>query len=101
MTTLQPDLLRALSAESVKLKRSPILVTAVVLPFIMCFVVNLASSMSPSFRPPNSSAWDYAMQGMITFWSILLVFLIPLITAMLAALEHTNHMWKHLFALAI
>jgi hypothetical protein len=100
-TSTQPDLLRALSAESVKLRRSPILVTAVVLPFIMAFVVNLASSMSPTFRPPNVNVWDYSMQSMISFWSVILVFVVPLLTAMLAALEHTNHMWKHLFALSI
>src|SRR5438132_5522193 len=97
----QPDLVRALSAESVKLKRSPISITALLLPFVMAFVVNIASSMVPTLRPPNVNAWEYAMQGMISFWAILLVFVIPLITAMIAALEHTNHMWKHLFALAI
>ncbi len=92
---------RALGAEWVKLKRSPILITAVLLPFVMAFVVNIASSLSPTFRPLNLDVWDYTMQGMITFWAILLVFIVPLITALIAALEHTNHTWKHLFALAI
>ena len=95
-----PSLLRAIGAELVKLHNNTAPVTVTVLPFVMCGFVTIASATSPYTRPPID-AWLDTTAQMITFWSVLLPFMVALTTALLASNEHSNNMWKHLFALSI
>ena len=99
-TQSTPAVIRAVRAELVKLHNNTAPVTVTVLPFIMCGLVTVASVTSPYSSPPIN-AWLDTTAQMISFWSVLLPFIVALTTALLASTEHSNNMWKHLFALPI
>lgn len=95
-----PSLIRAIGAELVKLHNNTAPVTVTVFPFIMCGFVTIASATSPYTTRPID-AWLDTTAQMISFWAVLLPFIVALTTALLASNEHANNMWKHLFALPI
>jgi lantibiotic transport system permease protein len=95
-----PSIIRALRAEVTKLHNSTAPVTVVVIPAIIAVVITILSVTSPyAVRPLN--AWLDSMSQMITFWATLMPFIVALVTALLATVEHSNNMWKHIFALPI
>ena len=52
--------------------------------------------------PPAAAAWESYLKGVLGLWAFLMLPLyITLQAALLAALEHGNRQWKHLFSLAV
>jgi hypothetical protein len=94
------DLRQTVRSELVKLKHNPILVTVVVLPLVIITLIALLSE-SRAFAVAGANPWASMAMSVVSFWSGLMVFLAPMITAMVAGMEHNNNMWKHLFALPV
>jgi hypothetical protein len=94
---------RALSAETLKLKRTLALwmvliapLTVVLLNFLMLW------QRGASYLLDAESAWDSLAHNMMTFWAILMLPLyITLETALLGGVDHNTQQWKHLYALPL
>ncbi|HLA41938.1 MAG TPA: ABC transporter permease [Aggregatilineales bacterium] len=103
-TTLTTDIKRALSAEFLKVKRSTVLVTVILLPVLIITMIVLVIPLVLTVAAPelnHDEAWMDLTTNMLETWHFMLLFIVPLITAMLANLDHSNDTWKHLFALPI
>lgn len=94
-------LARALSAEALKLRRTLALwITAAAPLLVVLFqVLNvLERGHAPATR--GLAAWDPFIRGSLSLWALfMLPLFIALETALLADIEHGQHMWRHLFAL--
>lgn len=100
MTTL----IRALSAETLKLKRTLALwlVVAAPLAVVLLFFLNYARPAGAYLIPSWANTWMWMTQNTLIMWSlVMLPLFVALETALLGGLEHNNGGWKHLFALAI
>ncbi|MBP7689577.1 MAG: ABC transporter permease, partial [Thermoflexales bacterium] len=94
---------RAVSAETLKLKRTLALwlvliapLTVVVLNFLMLWQRGASYLLEPD------SAWQGLTQNIAAFWSLLMLPLyVTLETALLGGVEHTAQQWKHLYALPL
>lgn len=94
-------LLRALHAESLKLKRT--------LAFRMIFVAPLLVALLQFFIalnqrrvPADFKFWEATFRNSLSVWAIfMLPLLITLETALLAGIEHSEKQWKHLLALPV
>jgi ABC-2 type transport system permease protein len=94
---------RALSAETLKLKRTLALwmvliapLTVVVLNFLMLW------QRGASYLLVADSAWHGLTQNITAFWSLLMLPLyVTLETALLGVVEHNTQQWKHLYALPL
>jgi len=94
---------RALSAETLKLKRTLALwmvliapLTVVLLNFLMLW------QRGASYLLDAESAWDSLAHNMMTFWAVLMLPLyITLETALLGGVDHNTQQWKHLYALPL
>ena len=94
---------RALSAETLKLKRTLAVwmvliapLTVVVLNFLMLW------QRGASYLLEADSAWEGLTQNIAAFWSLLMLPLyVTLETALLGGVEHTPQLWKHLYALPL
>jgi lantibiotic transport system permease protein len=97
------DLRRAISAEIYKLRHSSIPVTIVILPLAIVVLMNLVLPFLQGSRPFQTvgNQWLVTGIGMIQLWGFLQAFIVAVVTAQLAGLEHGNNTWKHLFALPI
>lgn len=95
--------LRALSAETLKLKHTLALWLAVIIPSIIAllqFSIILFRGQSYLQNAEDPKLW--LGQQTIFFWTFLaLPLFITLETALLSGLEHSQNNWKHLFALPI
>lgn len=99
------SLLRALSAETLKLRGTLAAWMCLVAPATVAtlYVLQMAS-MDWSNRPamPAADAWTMYAQSVLALWSILMLPLfVTLEAALLAGLEHGNQQWKHLLALPL
>ena len=97
-------LIRALSAETLKLKRTLALrlVVVVPLPVALLFFLNYTRSAGAYLIPDWADAWMWLTQNTLIMWSlIMLPLFVALETALLGGLEHNTGGWKHLFALAV
>lgn len=96
-------LLRALSAEALKLRGTLAVWMCLIAPGVVVALMVLQLGVRDlGERPPVSPAEAWAMFGLgvATFWSILMLPLfVTLESALLAGLEHGNQQWKHLLAL--
>ncbi|MEO6364940.1 MAG: ABC transporter permease [Luteimonas sp.] len=100
-----PVLLRAMSAELLKLKGTlalwmcliaPLTVTA--LHVLQLLVIDLGKRVVPAAH----DAWQFFAVGQLTMWAFLMLPLfITLQAALLAGLEHGNRQWKYLLALPV
>ncbi len=96
------DFCRAVSAELLKLKRTLALRLAVCAPLLIVllqFGLYLARgrTMSHGMNPLTGF-----VQGILTFWTILLLpFYVALVAALLASIEHQGDNWKHILTLPI
>jgi hypothetical protein len=104
METAMTALIRALSAEALKLKRTLALRLVLVLPLpvALLFFLNYARSAGAYLIPDWANAWMWMTQNTLIMWSmIMLPLFVALETALLGGLEHNTGGWKHLFALDV
>ncbi len=94
------DLLRACSAEILKLKRTLALWVAVLSPLLVILLQCAFTLRVPKSRL-KAGLWAAVQQGS-NFWAVLLLPLVAcLLTALLAGLEHRENSWKQVFALPV
>lgn len=93
---------RAISAETLKIKRTLALWLAFITPLAIVGLMFAASLLQQDTADPNFNAWASFTQLIFTFWCLLMLPLfITLETALLSELESAEKHWKHLFALPI
>jgi len=93
-------LLRAMSAEMLKTKRTLTLWLIVLAPLAIAFL-EFVTHMQYGARAarPNTDAWLSLMHHSLVLWSLLMLPLfVTLETGLLNAQEHNNKMWKQLYA---
>jgi hypothetical protein len=94
-------LVRALSAELLKMKRTLALLVALVLPLVV-ILINFYMFTRTRVFEEGSTAWEYFIGSNLIVWGLLMLTLyITLETALLAGLEHNQQGWKHLAALPV
>lgn len=97
--------LRALSAESLKLRGTLALWMCLIAPLtvVMLYVLQLTFTDFGKRPPlPPAEAWLMFTQGVLTIWTLLMLPLfVTLESALVAGLEHGNQQWKHLMALPV
>jgi len=103
MTGFLRDLGAALSAETLKTKRTLALRLAFVAPLLVVFLEFLIFwQHGAKAGRSGRGIWVSFMQNSLVLWQLLMVPLfVTLQTALLAGLEHSNKNWKHLFALPV
>jgi hypothetical protein len=94
-------MIRALSAELLKLKRTLAFRMIFVLPLLVAllqfFVLWKSKGFSPGFK-----LWKTLPLTAFQLWAIFMMpLLITLETALLNGIEHNDHQWKHILALPI
>jgi lantibiotic transport system permease protein len=98
-------LLRALSAEALKLRHTLALRMCAIAPAVVVglFVLQVALLKHTSHTPDDPvKVWLSFSENILTLWSILMLPLfVTLQSALLAGLEHGDHHWKHLLALPV
>ena len=98
-------LLRALSAESIKLRGTLALWMCLIAPGVVVALYVLQITFSTfGARTPSDPlvAWHGFSQAVLALWAFLMLPLfITLQSALLAGLEHTDNQWKHLLALPV
>ncbi|CAN5206636.1 hypothetical protein BH11PSE14_BH11PSE14_15540 [soil metagenome] len=98
-------LLRALSAESVKLRGTLALWMCLIAPsvVVVLYVLQISFSRIPADRVADPvHAWQGFSQSILALWAFLMLPLfITLESALLAGLEHADHQFKHLLALPL
>lgn len=99
------SLLRALSAESLKLRGTLALWMCLIAPgvVVVLYVLQLAVSKMGDMAPGDpAKAWTLFAQSCLALWCFLMLPLfITLEAALLAGLEHGEKQWKHLLALPV
>jgi hypothetical protein len=98
------NLIRTISTEILKLKRTLALWLAVIvpLPLVSLFSLNYARPAGANLIPSWANTWMWMTQNTLIMWSmIMLPLFVSLETALLGGLEHNSGGWKHLFALPI
>ena len=95
------SLIRALYAESLKLKRTLAIRMVFVAPLLVAtlafFVVYQRRNLSPEFK-----MWNMVSEVSLGSWAVfMLPLLITLETALLNGIDHGEKNWKHLFALPV
>ncbi len=103
------DLMRATRMEALKLRRTLALWASVLVPLLVIAMttgLNLFRNIGGQFDSgagPNVAPWDAFMLDLVLFlWCLIgLPLFVSLEAALLAAVEHRENSWKHLFALPI
>lgn len=99
------ELFRALSAETLKLKRTLAFWMVAVAPLLILllqFVVIWNMVWNLKRYPPGFKLWGSVPQNGLSLWGVfMLPLFITLETALLNGLEHGEKQWKHLFALPV
>lgn len=96
------QLMAAIRAEIYKLRHGSIPVTVALLPVV---IVGLMTFLLPLLQGtrgatlPGVNPWLSGLVGLLQIWSFIQAFIVAVITAQLAGLEHGNQRWKYLFAL--
>ncbi len=95
-------LIRALSAESLKLKRTIALKLVVLAPIAVVLLTLFMASQAPFTtlrRNPGTDEWRALTRVNLQFWGLLMLPLyLTLQTALIAGLDHSENQWKALFA---
>lgn len=98
-------LVRALSAEAMKLRGTLALWMCLIAPATVVGLLVLQisfSDLSERTPLPPAEAWQSFVRGALTFWAFLMLPLfVTLESALLAGLEHASQQWKHLLALPL
>jgi lantibiotic transport system permease protein len=94
---------RAVSAETLKLKRTLAVWMVLIAPSVVValnFVMLL--DRGASYLTEADSAWQALAQNVLLFWALMMLPLfVTLETALLGGVDHSSQQWKHLYALAI
>ncbi len=96
--------LRAVSAESLKLKGTLALRLCFIAPGLVVLLSVLQLLLSKGGQPlaTPALAWERFIQGVMLLWAFLMLPLyVTLQSALLAGLEHGERQWKHLLALPV
>ena len=96
--------LRALSAESLKLKGTLAMRLCFIAPGMVVMLSVLQLLLSKGGQPLATPllAWERFIQGVMLLWAFLMLPLyVTLQSALLAGLEHGERQWKHLLALPV
>ena len=92
----------AVSAEFLKLKRTLALRVAIVAPFAVIGLQVFVSTQQPEVPRPGATPLLGLVQGGFFLWSLLVLPMYgALAAALVAAVDHQDDHWKHLFALPI
>lgn len=95
-------LVRALSAEILKTRRTLALGMALLAPFAIGFLVFVMFAQMGPPKSPVADPWRSVLQNGHILWSLLMLPLyVTLEMGLLGNLEHTNRMWKTLYALPV
>lgn len=96
-------LVRTLSAETLKLKRTLAFWLALIAPLtIVVLQVGIYLDHGTINTPEGTSPWIWYGQMNVVFWGLLMVPLfVTLETALVGNMEHTSDHWKHLNALPV
>ncbi len=96
-------LIRALSAEILKLKRTLALWLVIIAPLIVvCLRFIDWTQRGEFYLYPGVNPWVRLTQSIIVLWGMLMLPLFVILeTALLGGFEHAGKQWKHLFALPI
>lgn len=97
-------LVRALSAETLKLRRTLALWMCLIAPatVVVLLVLQMTFSRGPATQPSAEAAWLMFAHGVLGIWCFLMLPLfVTLQSALLAGLEHGENQWKHLLALPL
>ena len=96
------QLARALSAETLKLKRTIALWMVFVAPMLVVLLQFMMMWQRSKFYAKAPDAWPPFHGGIYSLWAVAMFPLfITLETALLAGIEHSQQTWKHLFALPV
>jgi ABC-2 type transport system permease protein len=99
------EFFRIVAVEGLKLRRTLAFRLAVLAPLfivILQFTIELVRGGEESESSPGLNPLMGFGQGILTFWTIVLLpFCAALIAALLAALEHHGDNWKHILALPV
>ena len=94
---------RALSAETLKLKRTLAVWMVLIAPSVVValnFVMLL--DRGENFMSQADTAWQALAQNILLFWALMMLPLfVTLETALLGGVDHNSQQWKHLYALPI
>jgi hypothetical protein len=94
---------RAVSAETLKLKRTLAVWMILIAPSVVVglnFVMLL--DRSGNFLSQADSPWQALTQNVLLFWALMMLPLfVTLETALLGSVDHASQQWKHLYALSI
>jgi hypothetical protein len=94
----------AIYAEIYKLKHGSIPVTVIVLPTVIVGVMTFVLPLLQASRGadlPGVNPWLSTLVNLLQIWAFIQAFIVAIITAQLAGLEHGNQRWKYLFALPL
>jgi lantibiotic transport system permease protein len=95
-------LIRAISAEVLKLKRTLALRMAFLAPLVVAVMIFFVYHQRKGVNIAGSDLWVRLNQEIIALWALLMLpMFITLETALLGGLENSEKNWKHLFALPI
>lgn len=99
-------LIRALSAEGLKMRRTLALTLAIVTPLVIVFlqvaIVLDRQTVLAASTGEGETVWHTFIRQNMNWWSLLMLPLFATLeTALVAGLEHSGDHWKQLFALPI
>jgi lantibiotic transport system permease protein len=97
------DIIRALSAEILKLKRTLALLASFGAPLVVCGMSLLVALKIDKISGNwNGDAWMWHINNISIFWGMMVLpMTIALISGLLSSYEHNSQGWKHLFALPV
>lgn len=95
--------LRALHAETLKLKRTLALHMVFVAPLVVVFVQFMfLLERTRNTQRPTANGWTVMANGALALWAILMLPLfVTLEAALVSSIEHSEKHWKHLYALPL
>jgi len=92
-------LTRAIRAELLKMKRTLALAMVAIAPLAVCGLLLLVIVRA---NGTTQNPWDNASNNVLFMWRVLMMPLfVTLETALIAALDHNAHTWKHLWTLPV
>lgn len=96
------DLIRALSAERLKLSGTLTTRTMLIAPALVALLQFFITRRQLASARSGQALWENLYENSLTIWALfMLPLLVCLQTALINGLEHATQHWKHLFALPV